>query len=150
MVTVLTIMEKTYLYQSYILQFQIQMRCCDLKQAIHPLKPFKCDWIKTFPKKKRGLKFHCQLLQTLDGIRLAQPVIRLRGQLFFHVLADVSFGSYFPLINDEIIWKLPLCISSVYLCLILIIFAWWSKGHLCGENAKPEEMWEEIERKCCQ
>ncbi len=46
--------------------------------------------------------------------RVAQPVIRLRGQLLFHV-GSGRFGQLFPLINEKNYFKTAFCIYSGYL-----------------------------------
>ncbi len=56
--------------------------------------------------------------------RGAQPVIRFRGKLLFHI-GPGRFGQLFPLINEIIISKLHLYLLRLSLCNIKI--SWWSE-----------------------
>ncbi len=57
--------------------------------------------------------------------RVAQPVIRFRGQLLFHIVPS-RFGQLFSLNKLNHYFKTAFCIYSGYLCVILQ-FVWWSE-----------------------
>ena len=84
----------------------IEMLWHDLKEAIHGITP-QCGWIKNNSAKNSGPKFlDCDVKDSLPVIanawlqvllpRVAQPLIRFRGQLLFHI-GPGWFGQLFTL-----------------------------------------------------
>ncbi len=84
----------------------IEMLWHDLKQSIHAQKTPQCGWFKTILQEEWATKFlHSDVKDSLPVIanawlqlllqRVAQPVIRFRGQLLFHVV-PAGLDSFFP------------------------------------------------------
>ncbi len=115
----------------------------DLKQSIHARKPSNVAELKQFCKEEwedsstAMWKTLCQLSQTLDCSCCcpgdAQPVIRFRGQLLFHV-GPGRFGQPFSLNKWNHYFKTAFCIYSGYLCVILKL-VWRSESFKCDKCA---------------
>ncbi len=114
----------------------IEMLWHDLKQSIHAWKPSnvaelkqfcKEEWAKIPPQRcERLIASWVNAWLQLLLQRVAQPVIRFRGQLLFHVVPD-RFGQLFSLNKWSHYFKTAFCIYSGYLCVILK-FVWWSES----------------------
>ncbi len=70
-------------------------------------------------------------------LRVAQPVIRFRGQALFHI-GPCGFGFCFPFIIKTSFKNCMLCL----LCYLWLIFkfVWWSETLKCGKHAKKKKI----------
>ncbi len=119
----------------------IEMLWHDLKQSFHArklsnvaeLKQFcKEEWAEIPPQRCERL-----IASYRKRKRVAQPVIRFRGHLLFHV-GPSRFGQLFSLNKWNHYFKTAFCIYSGYLCVVLK-FVWWSesfKCDICKKNKK--------------
>ncbi len=120
----------------------------DLKQSIHAQKPSNVAELKQFCKEEWAKFLHSDVKDSLPVIanawlqllpqRVAQPVIRFRGQLLFHVVPG-RFGQLFPLNKWNHHFKTAFCIYSGYLCVILKS-VWWSESFKCDKYAKNKKI----------
>ncbi len=125
----------------------IEMLWHDLKQSIHARKPSNVAELKQFCKEEWTKFLHSDVKDSLTVIsntwlqlllqRVAQPVIRFRGQLLFHV-GPGSFGQLFYLNKWNHYFKTAFCIYSGYLCVILKL-VWWSESFKCDKYAKNKK-----------
>ncbi len=107
----------------------IEMWWHDLKQSFHAWKPSnvaelkqfcKEEWAKIPPQRCERLIASYRKLQLLLQ-RVAQPVIRFRGQFVFHV-GPGRFGQLFSLNKWNHYFKTAFCIYTGYICVIYIFF----------------------------
>ncbi len=121
----------------------IEMLWHDLKQSIHARKPSNVAELKQFCKEEwedsstAMWKTLYQLSQMLDCSCCcpgdAQPVIRFRGHLLFHV-GPGRFEQPFFLNKWNLYFKNAFCIYSGYLCVILKL-VWRSESFKCDKCA---------------
>ncbi len=122
----------------------IEMWWHDLKQSFHAWKPSnvaelkqfcKEEWAKIPPQRCERLIASYRKLQLLLQ-RVAQPVIRFRGQFVFHV-GPGRFGQLFSLNKWNHYFKTAFCIYTGYIC--VIFFFWWSESFKCDKYAKKNK-----------
>ncbi len=100
----------------------IEMLWHDLKKEVHARKPSNVaelqqfcqdEWAKIPPQHCNRLiaSYRKCLITVVAAIRVAQPIIRFRGQALFHT-GPCGFGFCFPFIIKNFIQKLHV----VYLC----------------------------------
>ncbi len=108
----------------------IEMLWHDLKQSIHARKPSNVAELKQLCKEEWDNipPQRCEILIASYRKRLmvATPVIRFRGQLFFHV-GPGRFGQLFSLKIWNHYFKTAFWIDPGYLCVILKC-VWWSES----------------------
>ncbi len=115
----------------------------DLKQSILPWKTSNVAELKQFCKEEWA-KIPPQWCEILTSTwlqlllqRVAQPIIRFRGQLLFHIWSG-RFGKLFSLNKRNHYFKTAFCIYMSYLCAILQ-FVWWSeyfKWQICKKKIR--------------
>ncbi len=119
----------------------IEMLWHELKQSILPWKTSNVAELKQFWKEEWA-KIPPQWCEILTNTwlqlllqRVAQPIIRFRGQLLFHIWSG-RFGKLFSLNKRNHYFKTAFCIYMSYLCAILQ-FVWWSeyfKWQICKKK----------------
>ncbi len=125
----------------------IEMLWHDLKLSFHAWKPSsvaelkqfcKEEWAKILPQRcEDSLPVIANAWLQLLLQRVAQPVIRFRGQLLFHIVPG-RFGQLFSLNKWNHYFKTAFWIYSGYLCVILT-FVWWSESFKCDKYAKDKK-----------
>ncbi len=121
----------------------IEMLWHDLKKAVHARKPSNVAELQQFCQDEWAKFLHSAVTDSLQVIanawwqllllRVAQPVIRFRGQALFHT-GPCGFGFCFPFIIKNFIQKLHVVLTC-YLWLIFK-FVWWSETLKCDKHAK--------------
>ncbi len=127
----------------------ILLRCCGMtlkRRFMLENPPMWLNYNNT--AKMSGPKFlHSAVTDSLQVIanawlqllllRVAQPVIRFRGQALFHT-GPCGFGFCFPFIIKKLHSKTACC---VYLCYLWLIFkfVWWSETLKCDKHAKKKK-----------
>ncbi len=123
----------------------ILLRCCGMTLKRRFMLKNPPMWLNyNNSAKMSGPKFlHSTVTDSLQVIanawlqllllRVAQPVIRFRGQALFHT-GPCGFGFCFPFIIKNFIQKLHV----VFTCYLWLIFklVWWSETLKCDKHAK--------------
>ncbi len=79
-------------------------------------------------------------------LRVAQPVIKFRGQALFHT-GPCGFGFLFSLHNKKLHSKTARCVYMCYIWLILK-FVWWSETLMCDKHAKKSGRGQRFSHHC--
>ncbi len=128
----------------------ILLRCCGMTLKRRFMLENPPMWLNyNNSAKMSGPKFlHSAVTDSLQVIanawlqllllRVAQPVIRFRGQALFHT-GPCGFGFCFPFIIKKLHSKTACC---VYLCYLWLIFkfVWWSETLKCDKHAKKKKI----------